>query len=633
MIVFQTLKAQDCFSYTNLEFNFQTGLHSISGMNGSSKTSIFLVLQQCLYNKNAKGCKIEDVNNKITGKPYEIEVTFTKGANAYHIVNSKKKGCIEIYHNGVDISLKRIPDNLKLIEEILECDFQTFCDLTYQSKESTLNLLDSSTNKGRSEFANRTLKLAELDQQLGRMDAYRKELEGKRGTIALLSESLETLKASLSSEACEMAPLPTAELQGRMKVFSELLEDWQGRKVRIEADLGRLQTDLSRSANYAQQMLHLKGKQDELALLSAPDKDLAECRDQLSRIQQAESKRTTMVALWNKELEMLKKAAATGKCHACGHEVEAKQFDVQVTQIQTHIAEANEFLERCKSGGVKYASRINTWEEIHRLEQEIARLTNAVPYECDAEALKQEESRLQYELRQVQDEISGLKAEQQEVQAKYDEAIKHNATVAAVKDLNANIRENNAKLHIQIDQHAQQLADSERRLDLLKSWVGILGPKGYRTVMVNRFLQSLNKTMSTYARLMCDGRIKCLFFINEAGEIDFSITDDAKAMDIVLWSGGETARIKIVCLFAVLELLEVTGATSFNVLCLDEIFDALDQDGKAGLFNVLEYLKGKNKALYTIAHSELALDLVYDSVIAAEKLNDGTTRVFQCTTR
>jgi hypothetical protein len=55
----------------------------------------------------------------------------------------------------------------------------------------------------------------------------------------------------------------------------------------------------------------------------------------------------------------------------------------------------------------------------------------------------------------------------------------------------------------------------------------------------------------------------------------------------------------------------------------------LDSEGKEGLFKVLNYLKGKGKAIYTIAHSDLALDLMYDSVIKAKKLDDGTTEVTQ----
>jgi ABC-type Mn2+/Zn2+ transport system ATPase subunit len=82
-------------------------------------------------------------------------------------------------------------------------------------------------------------------------------------------------------------------------------------------------------------------------------------------------------------------------------------------------------------------------------------------------------------------------------------------------------------------------------------------------------------------------------------------------------------------LFAVLEILEALGSGSFNVLCLDEIFSSLDLEGKEGLFRVLSHLQNKGKGIYTIAHSELALAMVYDSIISATKHEDGTTTIKQ----
>ena len=174
---------------------------------------------------------------------------------------------------------------------------------------------------------------------------------------------------------------------------------------------------------------------------------------------------------------------------------------------------------------------------------------------------------------------------------------------------------------------SERIWKSENKLELLKAWQGILGSKGYRVARIKKFISSLNGLMVKYAQMISGGRIKCNFFITETGEIDFTITDEAKSMAYELWSGGEKGRVKLVCLFAVLELLESMGSLSFNVLALDEIFSALDTEGKEGLFNVLTYLKGHSKAIYTIAHEELVLDLQYDYKVKAEKLSDGTTEV------
>jgi ABC-type hemin transport system ATPase subunit len=71
------------------------------------------------------------------------------------------------------------------------------------------------------------------------------------------------------------------------------------------------------------------------------------------------------------------------------------------------------------------------------------------------------------------------------------------------------------------------------------------------------------------------------------------------------WSNGGKARVKLSCLFAVVEILKMMGSTSYNIQFLDEIFSAVDTSGKEGLFNVLASLRDKGKCVYTNSHTPL----------------------------
>jgi DNA repair exonuclease SbcCD ATPase subunit len=75
------------------------------------------------------------------------------------------------------------------------------------------------------------------------------------------------------------------------------------------------------------------------------------------------------------------------------------------------------------------------------------------------------------------------------------------------------------------------------------------------------------------------------------------------------------------CLFSIIEIQETLGGASFNVLLLDEIFAALDEEGRNGLFDILDYLKGKGKCIYTISHTPIANPVVFDSTIQVIKEN------------
>ena len=223
MIKFTKITAADTFSYRKQTFQFEDGLHSVSGVNGSSKTSLFMALQQVLFNRNSKNCRVDDVSNNITGEPYEVEVEFTKGSDDYRVVNSRKTGKIDLFKNGKNIALRKIPEVLKQIQEILGCDYELFADLTYQSKESKLNLLDSSTNKGRAEFVNRILKLDELDTELTRLNDRRKSLEGKNGRIAQLQDAIGMLEVSIAEEVSVPEEVPEDE-SAVVKLRTELEE-------------------------------------------------------------------------------------------------------------------------------------------------------------------------------------------------------------------------------------------------------------------------------------------------------------------------------------------------------------------------------------------------------------------------
>lgn len=735
MIKFTKITATDTFSYRKQTFTFEDGLHSVSGVNGSSKTSLFLALQQALFNKNAKGAKIEDCSNSITGNPYEIEVEFTKDSDEYRIVNSRKTGKIDLYKNGKNIALRKIPEVLKQIQEILGCDYALFADLTYQSKESKLNLLDSSTNAGRAEFVNRILKLDELDTELARLNDRRKALEGKNGRIAQLQSAIESLEGSIALPVTVPEEVEEDEsvivklrvkLEELLQKHTTLADEYkklsaaakkyeeQADKHQEIADIQSQMEEISNQDNFdivatvsglentisnlkiliAEQDSKLKEQakakidferrqalEADLAAIKTPDKPLDECLDQKAKIEKAYAVKIEQIRSKEGERKKLENASRLGVCPTCTSVVDPTHFEEGITTLTNEIAELDAFCEKCESGLVKYNDRISVWKQINKINTEIEKIPDScysaqaaqlhqihkneyleslTAYEKDCNTWKEwlaADGRNKTRLKKIaalknelevleapdQNELQSLAAKVtaqmsyikdartsiEEAEDLHKQAVKHNAERRTKIAVNAQIEASNKETYLRMDRLKKELTEAQEKLDLLKLWVNILGPKGYRTQMVAKFLTALNTTMCNYSRLMCDGRINCTFKMSETGEIVFEITDEAKVQDISLWSGGETARIKIVCLFAVLEMLEVMGSTSFNVICLDEIFSALDQEGKEGLFKVLEYLKQKRKAIYVIAHEELTLDLMYDSVIKAEKLSDGTTRLIQ----
>ena len=65
MITLKTLKWDNCFSYgkdNSINLNNST-LTQLVGTNGMGKSSIPLIIEEVLYNKNSKGIKKADIPN------------------------------------------------------------------------------------------------------------------------------------------------------------------------------------------------------------------------------------------------------------------------------------------------------------------------------------------------------------------------------------------------------------------------------------------------------------------------------------------------------------------------------------------------------------------------------------------
>ena len=80
MITLKNLVWSNCFSFgpdNELELD-STNVTQILGSNGMGKSSIPLIIEEVLYNKNSKGIKKADIPNRYINKGYSISLEFTK---------------------------------------------------------------------------------------------------------------------------------------------------------------------------------------------------------------------------------------------------------------------------------------------------------------------------------------------------------------------------------------------------------------------------------------------------------------------------------------------------------------------------------------------------------------------------
>ena len=87
MIILKKLKCDNCFSYgegNELDLDKST-LTQLVGTNGVGKSSIPLILEEVLFNKNSKNVKKADIANRYINSGYNISLSFTVDDDEYCI--------------------------------------------------------------------------------------------------------------------------------------------------------------------------------------------------------------------------------------------------------------------------------------------------------------------------------------------------------------------------------------------------------------------------------------------------------------------------------------------------------------------------------------------------------------------
>jgi DNA repair exonuclease SbcCD ATPase subunit len=155
-IVLKNLKFSNMYSYgQNIEVSLnKEKITQLSAPNGAGKSSIALILQEILYNKNIKGIKKGDILNKyITDKDWYATLTFSVNNDEYliDVRRTPTQTKVVLFENDIDISEHKVLDTYKKLHEILGMQFDIFSQLTYQSSIDLLDFLKA-TDSNRKKF-------------------------------------------------------------------------------------------------------------------------------------------------------------------------------------------------------------------------------------------------------------------------------------------------------------------------------------------------------------------------------------------------------------------------------------------------------------------------------------------------
>ena len=220
MIILQKLKWDNCFSYgegNELDLSRDT-LTQLVGTNGVGKSSIPLILEEVLFNKNSKNVKKADIANRYVNQGYDISLDFTVDDSLYSIDVSRRTNLkCKLTKDGEDISSHTASNTYKTLGEILGIDFKTFSQLVYQNTNASLQFL-TATDTNRKKFL---IDLLKLDDYVAYFDTFKEAVRVASSTITSENAKIATIEKWLKDNILEDSSILEKKILPKMSEEDE----------------------------------------------------------------------------------------------------------------------------------------------------------------------------------------------------------------------------------------------------------------------------------------------------------------------------------------------------------------------------------------------------------------------------
>ena len=575
MITLQNLKWSNCFSYgegNELKLDSDT-ITQIIGTNGTGKSSIPVLIEEVLYNKNSKGIKKVDIANRYINKGYSIDLSFLKDGSLYQImVNRKASIKLTLLKDGVDISSHTATNTYKTLQGIIGMDFKTFSQVVYQSPSSSLQFL-TATDTNRKKFL---IDLLNLEKYVSIYDIFKEAhkeqtvkgatVSGKLATVVkwlennILEDTIIVPMLNLeidTSKDEEVLSSLMAELENISEKNKKILKNNQYRHMLESIDIQELQSNTSKYTDYGD-ILSLSG----------------ECEAEIKREKAIVNKLTNLAQ----------------ECPTCNQTISKTLKQSMITEAATKVKIAegvrNDLRKRIESIEAENAQykrvkdSIKNWEDLYRsIDSKLPKNT------MDKHELESRIVSIRSNLQERKREISRISREN-------EERTRRNTRIQIIKEQQDGFK----KEKIEYETLQEKQKKIETNLDILKKSFSTNGLVAYK---IENLIKELENLTNKYLGELSDGRFTLEFIVSN-DKLNVQVTDNGNIVDILALSSGELARVNTATLIAIRKLMSSISKSKINILFLDEVTNVLDAEGREKLVEVLR--EEENLNTFMVSH-------------------------------
>ena len=575
MITLKQLQWNNCFSYGSdnellLDDNTVT---QIIGTNGTGKSSIPLIIEEALYNKNSKGIKKADIPNRYVGKGYNIKLAFTKDEDTYVVsIDRKTSVKVKLEKNGEDISSHTATNTYKTIQDTIGVDFKTFSQLVYQNTNASLQFL-TATDTNRKKFL---IDLLHLENYVELFDIFKEAARVVSLEINGIQAKLDTIEKWLADNKLgDTNILPMLDLP-----ISSDEDEKQFRHLTKEIEnISEKNKKISKN----NQLRRLLGQID---LQEAQSCTVTEKKSYDSL--QAQVGTHTQVAAGSQRLiEKLNKLGDV--CPTCEQEVDPT-FKQALVQTETKkVTDAEKEIERITEEIRRIKNDNSEFEKAQKLEGDWKDLYRSIDKSLPPTLLDKQE--LESRLASVRAQLLERKSELENTAKENERRTRHNTRITVIQEQTDAFLKELAEFQDVLGKQEGLLSN----LDILKKSFSTNGLLAYK---IENLVKELEELANTYLAELSDGRFTLEFVVSN-DKLNVQVEDDGKIVDILALSSGELARVNTATLIAIRKLMSSISKSRLNILFLDEVIAVLDDTGREKL---VEVLLNEDLNTYIVSH-------------------------------
>lgn len=577
MIILKTLRWDNVFSYgsDNIIHFDKDPITQLVGKNGHGKSSIALILEEVLFNKNSKGIKKADILNRYSkAKSYSIDLEFDKDGVPYQIKTTRgTTQTVVLLRNGENISAHTATATFKLIEEIIGFDHKTFSQILYQSSSTSLEFL-TATDTNRKKFL---IDLLDLTKYMEAFEVFKQLSKEVEGEVSVLESKVKTTQAWLDKHLKESLE----ELE--IKEIPQYTNDPNAEASGLKLQLSTIDATNKRIAKneIAKRQLDAINVND-LAKTLPPLKDTSSLQAQVGGLQQEIKAADALIA---------KIAKLNGNCPTCLQQVNREKLDQIISEKDQLKADAQAALVKLNTEIASCTADTKEAARLAKIKQEYEYLHQQIDTSLQSDPLNPDE--ISKRLLLLEKEITSRSAQFSELEKYNQKASANNARVQLIKSQMVEMKSS-------IGEYSQELLKINERLSIIQILQKTFSTSGLIAYKIECRVKDLEALANEYLADLSSGRFQLTFKVSSGDKLNVIITDNGHDIEILALSGGERARVNTATLLAIRKLMQSLSNARINLLILDETVDTLDGDGKEKLVEVL--LKEEHLNTFLVSH-------------------------------